>query len=895
VWQPAGRYNELPFGTSADACTMCPEHSMTPNHASTRVADCLCSETFVPSVGANGSLTCVCAPGFEIVNGVRCAACRMNSYKPRQGNHKCLDCPVVDTVTTTVGAVAVAQCACMHGKFARSSSATLGGTFECQPCNSLHETHTLAMTNCTMAGVTLERIPIQPEFWRQSPTSEIVRSCDSQGFCLGGDVPGDASCAKGHRGPLCDVCVQTPLYYGGRGKSCRLCSGAGNVPFTISMALGGCSLALVAGLALTIWCKQHAAKLVTNALIAVETTLDRPAAQTGKKAQQLADRTRKRPARRFNSFRSSARSTGSTRSSSLDKGGRQKAPLSRAVNLLSRLGPKLRILVSLFQVLSQIGTTYDIAFPDLYSESVALLSHVNLNIDFLPFGCVLPSLDNYLFEFVVQTATPAACVLLMMATSAGLRRRYGTQQMRVSSERPTALLVADLIEDVWFFALFLVYPRCSTSTFMFFMTETFDGPGEVALRVMRADRSIEIGSVPHLALTPYALFMLVVYPFGVPVLYAMLLYRSRNELRELRLIEITLETDYKLTKLAAAGAPSVEETEELMGKAEEAHEAGRAQFEKLRMELPTALRKLTAGYELRCFWFEIFECCRKIALVGLPVFFPSGSPGQMILGLIICFLTYGMYGVFAPYDEPSDDLLAQVAQVTIFFSMVASIITNAYPNDPVMSALLPGMLAVPIAMTLVTALAETELLNVYSLPEETRCGRLWRSIGSRIHFVAARRISFVDRMVGAVRPSVARDLLDEKRQSVMKFTVIMAKWTDGFTEPQGAITKSREVETLQGDEADRYTTRLKCKQVRIDTEFERKLDYIDPQLSSEVGGAAGVGISATVGLAQTAIHVEVEVASMTEHGEGEAEMHVGATVRPGQLSVRKVPVDKLHT
>jgi hypothetical protein len=257
-----------------------------------------------------------------------------------------------------------------------------------------------------------------------------------------------------------------------------------------------------------------------------------------------------------------------------------------------------------------------------------------------------------------------------------------------------------------------------------------------------------------------------------------------------------------------------------------------------------------------------------------------------------------------------------------------------------MSALLPGMLAVPIAMTLVTALAETELLNVYSrelshmasepsrrrvchtcshtctvdcegptgtraahactldltaVPEETRCGRLWRSIGSRIHFVAARRISFVDRMVGAVRPSVARDLLDEKRQSVMKFTVIMAKWTDGFTEPQGAITKSREVETLQGDEADRYTTRLKCKQVRIDTEFERKLDYIDPQLSSEVGGAAGVGISATVGLAQTAIHVEVEVASMTEHGEGEAEMHVGATVRPGQLSVRKVPVDKLHT
>jgi hypothetical protein len=40
-----------------------------------------------------------------------------------------------------------------------------------------------------------------------------------------------------------------------------------------------------------------------------------------------------------------------------------------------------------------------------------------------------------------------------------------------------------------------------------------------------------------------------------------------------------------------------------------------------------------------------------------------------------------MYGVYQPYDDPSDDILAQMAQLSIFFSLVASIVTNVYPNE----------------------------------------------------------------------------------------------------------------------------------------------------------------------------------------------------------------------
>ena len=85
--------------------------------------------------------------------------------------------------------------------------------------------------------------------------------------------------------------------------------------------------------------------------------------------------------------------------------------------------------------------------------------------------------------------------------------------------------------------------------------------------------------------------------------------------------------------------------------------------------------------ELRTYWFEIFECFRKMALVCLPVFVGPGSPGQLILGLVICFITYGLYCVYAPYEDAGDDVLAQVAQMSIFFSLCASIVTNAYPDE----------------------------------------------------------------------------------------------------------------------------------------------------------------------------------------------------------------------
>ena len=100
---------------------------------------------------------------------------------------------------------------------------------------------------------------------------------------------------------------------------------------------------------------------------------------------------------------------------------------------------------------------------------------------------------------------------------------------------------------------------------------------------------------------------------------------------------------------------------------------------------------------MKVYWFEVFECVRKICLIGLPIFFEPGSSAQLITGLLVCFLSYGMYSSYEPYIKDSDDLLAKVCQVSLFFSLVSSIALKMEPDKSTeaLEGLLVFMLMVP--------------------------------------------------------------------------------------------------------------------------------------------------------------------------------------------------------
>ena len=134
----------------------------------------------------------------------------------------------------------------------------------------------------------------------------------------------------------------------------------------------------------------------------------------------------------------------------------------------------------------------------------------------------------------------------------------------------------------------------------------------------------------------------------------------------------------------------------------------------MRSKLPDYVQKLILGYELRTFYFELIECARKLAIVCLPVFFqPSGSVSQLIFGLVVCFLTFGVNVFYAPYIEDGDDHLAQLCQVQIFFALLSSItlkFDEATRRDATnIDVLLTGLTFVPPALAVIL---ETPLVSL---------------------------------------------------------------------------------------------------------------------------------------------------------------------------------------
>ena len=199
----------------------------------------------------------------------------------------------------------------------------------------------------------------------------------------------------------------------------------------------------------------------------------------------------------------------------------------------------------------------------------------------------------------------------------------------------------------------------------------------------------------------YAVLMALVYPLGTPLLYYVLLRRHKEELDKLRAnqilrVKLLEEARARREYVQVEGTASLASVDAYSSKERQASSkpwhvsrtewnllppATRVELmeldaydKKQQIALPGYIKKLLKGYELRVWWFEIFECLRKLAVACVPVFFvPSGSISQLIFGLMVCFITFGMFIHYDPFEEGGDDVLAWLCQGQIFFSLLSSI------------------------------------------------------------------------------------------------------------------------------------------------------------------------------------------------------------------------------
>ena len=341
--------------------------------------------------------------------------------------------------------------------------------------------------------------------------------------------------------------------------------------------------------------------------------------------------------------------------------------LDLSTSCFDSLMVKLRILISMIQVLSQLGVVYSIPFPSLYSNLLRWIGLLELNfIDILPLGCVM----SVGFHFSLLMRTLVLPALLLVALAAKVVRAPAR--------------VADFFNGLNFLVLFLIYPSTSAAIFATFQCEELsDGT-----RWLRADLSVDCDGDFHTLFRYYAGLMVIVYPLGTPLFYLFLLRRNRARLDRLRVnqaLRIQLinnaraSGDYKSGRASEdkRQVPWVISEEERSGLSVNVlKDLRELEHEDMaeRAAMPSSVTKLLKGYELRVCWFEVFECVRKLAVACLPVFFqPSGSASQLLFGLMVCFMCFGAYVHFDPFEDRGNDAVARLCQVQIFFSLLSSV------------------------------------------------------------------------------------------------------------------------------------------------------------------------------------------------------------------------------
>ena len=429
---PAGTIGTATDLTSADDCDPCPVGKYCPSLGMGEGIDCPAGKR-APGVGAQACLDCgpgeandllgqasctPCATGSAtaLLGSTECTECAQGEYAGGIGTVACTACPAFST-TAAAGAMSVDECECLAGFFLL----TEGGVSSCQECSNVLDFSTAlpgtasaddcvcergyfleanatqrrcvacdpALMDCSVEGITVANMPIKRGGWRLSNSSSTVYTCFNKAACVGAGRPlantttsgrrlgaildvstaGDALCAPGHTGFLCGTCLDQ--WYGYKDDAlCTKCEGniaQGFAPLIVAIAV----LALAVPVRIVI---KRRGRSLSGAFAKVSEKSDLARRQSRTKSK-------------------------------------------KAALVLESAQPKIKILVSLYQIIGDLGAIFAIPFPNVYERIVSVVSGI-VSIELptlMPVGCFFPT--NYNTMLMLKTLWPLAAYAILFLLS----------------------------------------------------------------------------------------------------------------------------------------------------------------------------------------------------------------------------------------------------------------------------------------------------------------------------------------------------------------------------------------------------------------------------------------------------------------------------------------------
>eukprot|EP00752_Nemacystus_decipiens_P006539 g5890.t1 len=183
------------------------------------------------------------------------------------------------------------------------------------------------------------------------------------------------------------------------------------------------------------------------------------------------------------------------------------------------------------------------------------------------------------------------------------------------------------------FLTFLVYSTVSSTLFQAFACDDeLDDGGDY----LRADYRIQCTSTKHRLFMVYSALMMLVYPFGIPYVYARLLSRS-----------FTVEKNS-----GKWHRPPTDVKDDIW-------------FE---------VKPLWESYNCERWYYEVIECVRRIMLTGVVVFIYPGDAAQIAWTIAITFVFFVVFGVMSPYPSSLNTWLAGSGHIVVLTAFYIALI-----------------------------------------------------------------------------------------------------------------------------------------------------------------------------------------------------------------------------
>jgi hypothetical protein len=320
---------------------------------------------------------------------------------------------------------------------------------------------------------------------------------------------------------------------------------------------------------------------------------------------------------------------------------------------------KIRTPLIVFQILTQYINITGLKIPLLYRDFLAWLDVINLDLSWLfSIGCVLKT--DFYEKLLLNTLAPIVFGLFLCFTYSivYLRHKHTVSKQKrrnstfgtvttppttttATTASTTTISSSDRVLErafakhamVFLTMTFLVCSKCSTTVLQTFACDQITKDASY----LRADYSISCNTQKHVYYQIYSGIMILVYPIGIPVLYAVILWHQRALLnpKDTALVE-RRKRNYHLNKT----------------------------------------RFLWEIYRPSVYYWECVECLRRLLLTGTMVFVYPGETAQPAIACLIAFVGIVCVLWYQPHDDHVDTQIYILGCIIVFLSMFLSLLVK---------------------------------------------------------------------------------------------------------------------------------------------------------------------------------------------------------------------------